>query len=625
MEKKKNRVPLGEIASSICPNSSDPDPRGSFGKKSSFSRSAAVISPLFSSIKPSRKTSRKPSTRVSLRVSLEDLGALSHLQNRILESCALGISTSESLDQLCLLVEEMVPGSVASLFLYDSGKGVLTWGAGPNLPPDLKEEMFPLSVEPGFGSCPASILSQGENYVEDTLVDERWNKARHIAEKYGFRSCWSLPITDGEARVFGTFAISSKQKGGPNEFQKELLQTARYLAAVALMKDRYEKEQVQLNRSLQNHRRLESLGRFTGEIAHEFNNILTALLAYCDLLKGKALDDGSFGPGSLEDLKEIEQAGFRGVEIVRKLLLFCKEKPFEESVFSPNRVIEELCFMLRQVLREDLELNLSLTRKEISIRTDETTFGQSLLSLILNVRDQLSRGGRVLVKTDSRDSDPEMKPQERKDEVFLLHVCGVSADRQRTFKADLHREGLGMVQNFAKRAGGKFNSIQDSMDHSCWELSLPVFGSSGSSSAYESIPSQKRGFFGKGKKILVCEDEPSIRTLLKRILEEQGFEVCLAPDAEWAEKLFKEDPEGFDLLFTDIVLPGKNGFELACGLRGQRDDLPVILTSGYSHEIVPLSSDVPMSFPILKKPFYSKELLQAIGHLLFNEPKPLNF
>ncbi len=600
-------MPLGELKPSA-------DPSHLEGKSRRFSSKSFSLRSL-----EGCDSSKNPSQLLSST----ELGSLNFLQNRVLEACALGFPTQETLDSLCLLVEEMVPGSVTSLLLLDEEKEELRWGAGPNVPPALKAQLAPIHVVPGMGSCPTAILTRGEVYVEDTLKDERWEKIRGIAEEFGLLSCWSIPITDGEDRIFGTFAISMSCKGGPNPFQQQLLQTARYLGAVTLMRERWDKERRALAKALQNHKRVESLGRLTGGIAHDFNNILTALLAYCDLMKEKAREDGSFAPGSLEDLKEIEQVGLKGAEIVRKLLLFRQDKPFESHVFSPNPAIEELCLLLNRVLREDLELGFHLTRNVGRIRADEAAFGQALLFLILNVRDQLPQGGRVLIETQVKDSkEHDSQKLDGCDRshgaTFYLRVCGTSSEGLSSLKADFYEDWLDCVENFAKRVGGRLGSSQSREGMPCWELSMPVVPEEIQEQPDSSSPLHSGEIEGQGKTILVCEDEPSIRTLLERILEERGFKVLLAPDAEWAEKLFREDPGGIDLLLTDLVLPGRNGFELACHLRETNADLPVILATGYSQEMDQVNPQKGLSFPILRKPFHAEELRQAIGHLLFS-------
>ncbi len=605
MNKKRPRTPLGEMDPSDEPN------RGACSRKVWSSKG-------FSPHIPEGFGSPQG---LSVLLTPEELSSLNTLQSRILEAFAFGAPTQETLDSLCLLVEEMVPGSVTSLLLYDEEKEELHWGAGPHVPPALKSLFDPIQVASGLGSCPSAILARNEVFVEDTLKDERWKHFRMVAEEFGLLSCWSTPITDGDGRIFGTFAISMDRRGGPSLFQQQLLQTARYLAAVTLMRDYWDAERRAFAKALRNHKRVESLGRLTGGIAHDFNNLLTALLAYCDLLKEKAQEDGSLGPGSLEDLKEIEKVGLKGAEIARKLLMFRQDKPFEFQVFSPNRVIEELCLLLRRVLREDLELGFHLTKQAGFIRADEAVFGQSLLYLILNVRDQLPQGGRVWLETEVRGSQQQGK-QKKKGEnpnvkgTFYLRVCGTNSEGLSSLKVDFHEDWLDCVEKFAKRVDGRLGSSKSQEGMPCWELSMPLVSNSCQQPPEPSYPSSAGEIDGKGKTILVCEDEPSIRALLERILEERGFEVVLAPDAEWAEKLYQKDPGAIDLLLTDLVLPGKNGFELACSLRQANEDLPVILATGYSQELDQMNSQGNWNFPILRKPFHAEELRQVIGSLL---------
>ncbi|HHI79937.1 MAG TPA: response regulator [Planctomycetes bacterium] len=556
-------------------------------------------------------------------ISADQWDSLSILQHKVLETCALGEGTQKILDLLCGLVEEMVPGSVTSILLYDPKEGILRWGAGPNVPPPLQEHLLFLPLEIGMGSCPSSVLSRCENYVEDTLTDERWAKVRDIAEKFGILACWSLPIMDGEGEILGTFAISMDRRGGPNPFQEQLLRTARYLAGVTLLKDRLTQRKVELDRALQHGKRLESLWRLTGGIAHDFNNTLTALLAYCDLLRERVRPDGSLEPGSLKDLEELEKAAMRGVEIARKLLLFRQDEPLHPVMLEPNGIVEEICLLFRKVFGEDMEFQLSLSQKGLRIRVDEAVFGQSILYLLVNVRDQLGGGGTLLVETRMEPLFEGEDGRMGAGASFHLLVCG---RHEKGFAVPLEKglDGvLARVEGFAKNAGGSLKPGRNLDGASCWEMVLPAFTSEPQDPSSESPPlpsSEPSGpssgeLRGRGETILVCEDEPSIRTLLERLLGERGFKVLLAPNAEEAEALYQTHPARIDLLLTDLVLPRRNGFELASRLRETRKDLPVIVITGYSQEMVPPKPE-GLRIPILKKPFRSEALLDLIGEFL---------
>ena len=197
-------------------------------------------------------------------------------QTKVLELIATRSSFREILDSLCLLIEQQSEGALCSILLVEKDGSCLTAGAGPSIPPDYMAALDGLSVAENAGSCGSAAFQREPVICADVEHDPEWADFQDLAARFGIRSCWSTPFFSSTGQVLGTFAISHDHPCAPDPFDRELLQTASYLAGIATENQLFETE-------LLKDQKLESVGVLAGGIAHDFNNLLTAIMGNIEL------------------------------------------------------------------------------------------------------------------------------------------------------------------------------------------------------------------------------------------------------------------------------------------------------------------------------------------------------
>jgi two-component system, cell cycle sensor histidine kinase and response regulator CckA len=354
---------------------------------------------------------------------------------------------------------------------------------------------------------------------------------------------------------------------------------------------------------------LESLGRLAGGVAHDFNNMLTAILAYSDLCIRAVPAGSTLG----DDLREIRSAAERSRELTSRLLAFARKQPREPRIVEPNALVRQLERLLRQIVGEDITLVLSL-RATRNLRVDPHQLEQLLVNLASNARDAMRAGGRLEVETT--DIDQQVADGELLSGTYVRFRVtdtgtGIPAavlprvfEPFFTTKAVGQGTGLGLAQCYgiARQHGGAIRISSQEGAGTIVTLDLP--------STTEPVVAATRAATAPGgaETILLVEDEPLVRTLAGRVLRGQGYQVVEASSGEEALDL-EAASATIHLLITDMVMPGMKGPEVASRLRAARPAIPVILMSGYS-DPEPAAALTPSRF--LAKPFLPEELLAAV-------------
>jgi GAF domain-containing protein len=191
------------------------------------------------------------------------------LQHEVLAKVAsTSAALSETLHALCLMVEELVPGCVATVMLVDPSDGCLRFEAGPSLTDKIRQAFEPLA--PGFesGSCGAAALLKRPVFVQDTRTSPHWEKLQHIVEQFNLLACWSLPILDERNQTLGTFAISHLRATSPSDFHRQILETGSHMASIAIRRTRFEQQLQIAHEELAHVSRLSTIGELASNIAH---------------------------------------------------------------------------------------------------------------------------------------------------------------------------------------------------------------------------------------------------------------------------------------------------------------------------------------------------------------------
>ena len=357
---------------------------------------------------------------------------------------------------------------------------------------------------------------------------------------------------------------------------------------------------------LQQSQKLEAIGRLAGSVAHDMNNVLTTILGQAELLSQAVVDDDPLAPG----LTQIHEAGQRGAAVTRRILAYSRSHSGRSEPVDVAELVTGLRPMLDALVGDSVEVVISASPGWVLINDRELE--QAVLNLAVNACDAMPEGGRLTVEAGPLGPEPGgtirlrvadtglgMDPDtiERAPEAFFT-----------TKDAD-HGTGLGlsMVEELVTSANGNLtiDSSPGAGTTVCLDLPRAKPAAGGSAVAAPAPTS------GSSARILVVEDEPTVRDLVVRVLERAGYEVKSCPDGDSAWGLVNDGLARIDLLVTDSNMPGMTGPELASRLRERWDGLPVVLMSG--HPDVASAATAYPERSLLAKPFTGEELLKVVA------------
>jgi PAS domain S-box-containing protein len=387
--------------------------------------------------------------------------------------------------------------------------------------------------------------------------------------------------------------------------------------AISLMEDTSEVEL--LEAQLFEARKLESVGRLAGGIAHDFNNILTAVIGFADL----SLDE-PVGTDISEYVVGIRDAAERAAGLTQQLLAFSRRQILQASVVEVNEVVGGLESMLRRLIGEQIELKITLDPAAGCLRADRTQLEQVVLNLALNGRDAMPSGGQLVIGTGhqrysagNRSRPREIGPGDYA--IISVTDTGLGMDAATrdhifepffTTKSQGRGTGLGLATTYGIIKQSEGSVLVDSIPGKGTTFRLFFPAVDREVAIHEETP---RPVGRRTGRILLVEDEPVLLEIAQRVLVRAGFEVTAAADPGEAIIAAETGPEPFDLLLTDVVMPGMRGPELARRLRISHPELRVLLASGYAQEIV--DSDRHED-PLLAKPFSPETLLAAVDAVM---------
>jgi signal transduction histidine kinase/CheY-like chemotaxis protein len=383
-------------------------------------------------------------------------------------------------------------------------------------------------------------------------------------------------------------------------------------------------DRLQLESQLRQIQKLDSIGRLSGAIAHDFNNMLTVIQGHAQVLRFQK----NLSPKVLESLKAIEGAVTRATNLTRPLLTFSRKQPFHPEVTELGRVVTDFSGMLRRVVPENIRFEIQLAAVPIGIVADASMLEQVLLNFAVNARDAMPAGGSIRIVTSTRviaTGDMTTHPQARPGCFAVLEFsdtgCGIPPEVLPqifepffTTKREDQGTGLGLatVYGIIQQHAGWIEVESEPGRGTLFRVLLPAQDFAPAECKSETEQSLSCGHEG----VLVVEDEEPVRTFLTAMLQNQGYRVHAAGSAREALDLWPAAAGEVDLLLTDMILPDEmNGRELALRLMEQKPRLKILVFSGY----LPADSGKDLeSFGIefLEKPAPVDRLLREIRKLL---------
>lgn len=366
--------------------------------------------------------------------------------------------------------------------------------------------------------------------------------------------------------------------------------------------------------ALKQAQRLEALGQLTGGVAHDFNNILMVIGGSAQRLRRRHSD-----AQDARSIGMIESAVQRGESLTRQLLSFSRRQSLSPKVIDLVDCVERFREVLMQSVRADIDIAVKAPPYPIPVKIDVNEFEIALLNLTVNARDAMPDGGRITISIDTLDLDAASAPGKAAGVfarvTFADGGTGIPDEiRDRVFEPFFTTKkvdkgtglGLSQIYGFVQQSGGAIRISETGPKGTVFELLLPRSDEAippAEHSAPVAKPATQSG------RVLIVEDNAAVATVAADFFEQCGFVVLCAPSAEVAiEQLGKR--RDIDLVFSDIVMPGMNGLELARLIRDHHPEVGVILTSGYSDRIADALQE---GFMLLKKPYSLEELQQALA------------
>jgi hypothetical protein len=389
-------------------------------------------------------------------------------------------------------------------------------------------------------------------------------------------------------------------------------------------------ERKKLERQLFESQKLESVGRLAGGVAHDFSNIMSAVLGYSEM----ALMELPENHPVAEKLQIIRDAGEKAASLTRQLLAFSSRQVLEIKPMHLDETVAEMVRMLARVIGEDISLTVRADPVPRGIMADRGQVEQVIMNLAVNARDALPHGGSIEIAVEERFlSAEDLKAQAalRPGHYVVLSVSDNGQGMPRevqdrifepfyTTKGEGKGTGLGLstVYGIVKQHQGFVTVTSYEGQGTTFEVFFPATSDTTASEEKVATPALPRGT----ESILVVDDEPAILTLLGQVLSSLGYTVHTAPNAEDAIAIFKREGPAIDLLVTDIVMPGMNGLALAGRLREERPGLRVLFVSGYSEAALADIGSVPAR-DVLQKPIRPSALAAHIRARLDAPPSTL--
>jgi two-component system, cell cycle sensor histidine kinase and response regulator CckA len=384
-------------------------------------------------------------------------------------------------------------------------------------------------------------------------------------------------------------------------------------------------ERNRLSEQLQQAMKMEAVGRLAGGIAHDFNNILTVISGSLELMKTDLEPTGSI-PGLLGDAGA---AVNRAASLTRQLLAFSRRQMIEPRVLDLNEVVRELHKMLVRIIGEDIGLQTLLCKDLGAVRVDPGQFEQVIVNLVVNARDAMPEGGKLVIETNNVELDASyqrLHPEVAPGRYVLLAVSdtGVGMDahvKQRLFEPFFTTKprgrgtGLGLATIFGavKQAGGSIEVYSELGKGSTFKVYLPRVDELPETFAIrDAIPHLPRG----AETVLLVEDDDNVRNLDQIILGRLGYSVMAANGGSEALSLAADLHEPIQLLMTDVVMPGMNGRELAERLVAIHPETKVLYTSGYTENVIVHHGVVDAHTNFIGKPFAVQVLAKKIREVL---------
>ena len=369
--------------------------------------------------------------------------------------------------------------------------------------------------------------------------------------------------------------------------------------------------------ALRQSQKMEAVGQLTGGVAHDFNNLLTIIRSATDFLRRRDLPDDR----RRRYIDAISDTVERASKLTGQLLAFARRQPLKPQVFDVGAQVEAVAQLVRPLVGSRIRIEVDISDADCFAIADIAQFETALINLAVNARDAMNDEGRLSISVKKVPAIPALRAQSARSGNFVAIAMadtgtGIASDHIEaifepffTTKEVGKGTGLGLSQafGFAKQSGGDIAVESRPGQGATFTIYLPQ-AAMPAKAAEDAAAASEPAARGRGYRVLVVEDNDDVGQFSTELLEDLGYTVRRVDNADAALSILGEDEFAADLVFSDVIMPGMNGVELAGVIRDRYPGLPVVLTSGYSNV---LAENAHRGFELIQKP-YSVEALSRI-------------
>jgi two-component system cell cycle sensor histidine kinase/response regulator CckA len=390
-------------------------------------------------------------------------------------------------------------------------------------------------------------------------------------------------------------------------------------------------QQKALEAQLQQSQKMEAVGRLAGGVAHDFNNILTVILTYADIL----FTNQDMSEEARHDIAQVSAAADRATQLTRQLLAFSRKQVLHPTVLELNGIVGDMQSMLSRVIQEDVRLETRLGANVGAVKVDRNQVEQVLMNLAVNARDAMPNGGSLIIETANVELDEAYAAMHSGSETGPHVVLTVSdtgegmdaATRDRIFEPFFTTKGpgkgtglgLATVYGIVQQSGGSIYVYSEPGRGTTFKVYFPRHAKLGDVVEAAPEPPTSAPFAAS---VLLVEDDPSVRGATRLLLERLGYSVIEAPGVTVALELVRSTERRIQVVVTDAVMPGLSGLDLAEILAAERPEIPVLLVSGYTEDVVNHRGQLRPNVAFLEKPFTAVALSRAMAGVLDKSMAP---
>ncbi len=572
------------------------------------------------------------SSRKRTEQTLRDNQARQALLSNISAGVTSGLSMEDIIRRTLLTISRKVPSLRVAYSTIDSdGRLAVIQSFQPDGMPDLTGVTADLKAAPDYL---AALESKRPVIVRDVDQDPRLAPLAPALLQGGARAVLHMPVrhTDRLAGLL-CFEAPSPQSWSEHEIAT-LKDVGDYLAVAvknALTESERRQEEVRRQQSEQQFlqsQKMESVGRLAGGIAHDFNNLLTVINGQAEMVMVQLRE----GDPLRHTLLEIQKAGDRAAGLTRQLLAFSRKQVLQPRILNVNDVVSEMDKMLRRVIGEDIDLVNALRPSLWRVKADPGQLEQVIMNLVVNARDAMPQGGKIVVETANVELDESYASRHmplKSGPYVMLALSdtgtGISREVQDhifepffTTKAQGKGTGLGLstVYGIVKQSGGCIWLYSEPGRGTTFKIYLPR---ADEELVAESV-GKTRPLPSKGTEtLLLVEDEDVVRFLTREILLRQGYTVLEASRGDEAIRICSRHTGPIQLMVTDVVMPGMSGPQLARALQSIRPDMKVLYVSGYTDDAIVHHGILSSGLAFLQKPFTPEALARKVREVLEKE------